>query len=128
MGDAAARAEAPDAAGGAANVACTDLVVSSRVAPSSARRYRAQLISPYGRAVVAPWQESATCAFVFGDDAMTTLDDGRPYEIEWQAKDATAGLLFQRYAGILGDVAAGFCGRGIFVHPDGIGRFRDLTG
>ena len=73
-------------ADGAMKVSCSDLVV---IAQASDRRYRAELTTPYGRAIVVPWQEGSSCDFNLGDGAMKALaDDGRVHELIVQAKDA----------------------------------------
>ncbi len=74
--------------GGVITVSCTDLAVKAADAQSK-RRYRARLTTPYGRAIIVPWREAETCSFTIDGDALQGLTDGRIYELDLQAKDAT---------------------------------------
>jgi hypothetical protein len=69
-------------------VTCSDLALNSSQPAPSERLYRAELTTPYGRAIVVPWQESASCAFTLDGEGMKSLDNGRLYELLLESKDA----------------------------------------
>jgi hypothetical protein len=93
---------------GAVRIMCQDLEVVHGLAPSGERRYRARLATPYNRAILLPWQESAACEFTISREMIASLDAGRAYQLSVQVKGAgeewwraPAVLLLTAHDGVL---------------------------
>jgi len=71
-------------------LSCNDLATGAGIAEPSQRRYRFQLQSPYGRAILMPWREADACSIGIENDLLNQLRSGRAYELLVQVKDVGA--------------------------------------